>query len=237
MGQAPTNPEISGLPWGLYVDRFVDAIYDLGYRAEGGNPSPWLRLRYPDNTEIDISIYEIVDVSMHPLAVKDALAQGYIGSGGRIFPESMNPQTVPRIAAVKRSAIEAMEEYNYQFIMATVPAVTFIITMPMAVMGSTGGGRGLNPTRRPIRNRLTRVGSQFPGFSAQESAIIREAQQILRSPQLQQLRAAHQAGQSVSVRVGGRLIQYEPGVSASGMTMFGENGFILGRHAFLLTEN
>ncbi len=28
------------------------------------------------------------------------------------------------------------------------------------------------------------------------------------------------------------MIQYEPGLPASGMTMFGENGFLIGREAF-----
>lgn len=36
----------------------------------------------------------------------------------------------------------------------------------------------------------------------------------------------------MSVNVGGRLIQYEPSLPASGMTMFGENGFLIGREAF-----
>ena len=49
---------------------------------------------------------------------------------------------------------------------------------------------------------------------------------------MQALRAAHQAGKPATVRIGGRVIQYEPGLPASGMTMFGENGFVIGREAF-----
>ena len=70
------------------------------------------------------------------------------------------------------------------------------------------------------------------GFSTAERQIIGEAQGILSSSQFATLRAAQQAGQSASVRINGRLIQFEPGLPASGMTMFGENGFLIGREAF-----
>jgi len=46
------------------------------------------------------------------------------------------------------------------------------------------------------------------------------------------IREAHAAGRSVTVRIGGRVIQYEPGLPASGMTMFGDEGFLIGREAF-----
>ena len=48
-----------------------------------------------------------------------------------------------------------------------------------------------------------------------------------------QIRAAHVAGEPLSVNVGSRLVQYEPDLPASGMTMFGENGFLIGREAFV----
>lgn len=80
--------------------------------------------------------------------------------------------------------------------------------------------------------RRAGTGGIIRGFSAAESAIIHEAKGIYASTQFAQLRAAHAAGESVTVRIGGRLIQYEPGLPASGMTMFGENGFLIGREAF-----
>jgi RHS repeat-associated protein len=70
------------------------------------------------------------------------------------------------------------------------------------------------------------------GFNATESAIIHEARGIVGSPQFEAIRRAHAAGESVTVDIGGRIIQYEPGLPASGMTMFGENGFLIGREAF-----
>ena len=35
------------------------------------------------------------------------------------------------------------------------------------------------------------------------------------------------------MNIGGRTILVDPGVPASGMTLFGENGFVLGREAFV----
>lgn len=47
-----------------------------------------------------------------------------------------------------------------------------------------------------------------------------------------EIRAAQASGKSVSVQFQGRTIQYEPGLPASGMTMFGENWYVIGREAF-----
>lgn len=64
-------------------------------------------------------------------------------------------------------------------------------------------------------------------FSAAENAIVNEVKNI----PLDQLRAAFQAGGG-ELSIGGRTILVDPGVPASGMTLFGENGFVLGRDAF-----
>ena len=72
----------------------------------------------------------------------------------------------------------------------------------------------------------------IPGFSAVESGVIQEARGIIGSTEMAQIRAAHAAGEPLSMNIGGRLVQYEPGLPASGMTMFGENGFLIGREAF-----
>ena len=77
--------------------------------------------------------------------------------------------------------------------------------------------------------------STIKGFNAVESNIINEAKTIINSSEFAQIKAAHGAGQSVTVNIGGRIIQYEPGLNASGMTMFGENGFLIGNEAFTST--
>ncbi|MEO7327883.1 MAG: SpvB/TcaC N-terminal domain-containing protein [Minicystis sp.] len=64
-------------------------------------------------------------------------------------------------------------------------------------------------------------------FSVSEMATINEARQI----PLDQLRAAFKAG-GAELKIGSRTILVDPGVPSSGMTLFGENGFVLGREAF-----
>jgi hypothetical protein len=70
------------------------------------------------------------------------------------------------------------------------------------------------------------------GFNAVESKIINEAKKIINSSEFAKIKDAHKAGQSVTVNIEGRIIQYEPELNASGMTMFGENGFLIGNEAF-----
>ena len=71
-------------------------------------------------------------------------------------------------------------------------------------------------------------------FSTIEKSIVGEADTILKSTEFSSIRAAHAAGQPVTVKIGGRTVQYEP-VPVSGMTMFGEDGFIIGKEAFSST--
>lgn len=130
---APVNPEIADLPGNLYVDMFESVYYDLDYRHVGGNLSKYLSVNYADGTVIDIQIDDIGNTSMTAEEGRDAMANGYAGDGGRIFPRVMNPRTTPRLAEAKRNAIEVMEEYNFRFILGTLPAVFFIITMGVSV--------------------------------------------------------------------------------------------------------
>jgi hypothetical protein len=71
------------------------------------------------------------------------------------------------------------------------------------------------------------------GFNDVEKGVIIEVRGMLKaSSQMARIRQAFASGTSVEVKIGERLIQYEPSIKASGMTMFGENGFLLGPEAF-----
>jgi hypothetical protein len=76
------------------------------------------------------------------------------------------------------------------------------------------------------------TGRNLDGFSDVEVGIINEADGILSSSQMNTIRQAYENGESVTVVINGRTIQYEPDLPASGMTMFGEDGFLIGREAF-----
>jgi hypothetical protein len=70
-----------------------------------------------------------------------------------------------------------------------------------------------------------------PGFTPAENAIISEVQRMMASPEMEHLHQAYRESVSRIVCIGGRLIQYEPGLPASGMTLFGAGGFVLGPEA------
>src|SRR5204863_6485107 len=61
-----------------------------------------------------------------------------------------------------------------------------------------------------------------------EGSIIAEVKQILSSAQLRQIRAASAAGKGVTLKIGTRMIQYEPKLPEFAMTNFEGNGFALG---------
>jgi hypothetical protein len=69
---------------------------------------------------------------------------------------------------------------------------------------------------------------QAAQFSAAELGVVNEVKGI----PLGQLRSAFEAG-GAELNIGGRTILVDPGAPVSGMTLFGENGFLLGREAFV----
>jgi len=115
-----------------------------------------LRVNYSDGTTIDVHMDSIVGQSMTSESVQEARQKGHIGDGSRAFPNAINSSTTPRLWEAKRSAIEAMEQYNVEFMTAALPAVLFIITMPLTVMG-------MGPRSTVVRRGLTRgIGALKP---------------------------------------------------------------------------
>lgn len=92
----------------------------------------------------------------------------------------------------------------------------------------------LNPAEAQALKEAATIGSArlIPGFTAVESQVINEAQQIISSPQFSRLQEVFKAGRPVTVNIGGRLIQYEPDMPTSGMSFFEGGGFYIGREAF-----
>jgi hypothetical protein len=71
------------------------------------------------------------------------------------------------------------------------------------------------------------------GFNTVEQGIIVEVRGMMKAAEIAKIRQAYAAGVDVTIKLGCRTIQYEPALKASGMTMFGENGFLIGREAFV----
>jgi len=65
-----------------------------------------------------------------------------------------------------------------------------------------------------------------------DQEIMDETATILASPELAQIREAHAKGEPIEVRIGSRALLYEPECQECGMTLFGEDGFIIGQGAF-----
>jgi len=138
----------------------------------------------------------------------------YVGPGGYIYPTLISETTAPALCATLRNAVER-ERGN------AIAARNTAIHLLVWYIGA----------RNPIQVKLP-SSSGLESFTATEQSIIIEARRILSSPSFARIRAAQAEGKRVIVRVNGRRIQYEPGAPCSGMTLFGENGFLLGREAF-----
>ncbi|HYO52726.1 hypothetical protein [Archangium sp.] len=138
----------------------------------------------------------------------------YMGPGGYIYPTLISETTAPALCATLRNAVER-ERGN------AIATRNTAIHLLVWYIGA----------RNPIQVKLPNS-SGLESFTATEQSIIIEARRILSSPSFARIRAAQAAGKGVIVRINGRLIQYEPGAPCSGMTLFGENGFLLGHEAF-----
>lgn len=138
----------------------------------------------------------------------------YVGPGGYFYPTLISETTAPALCATLRNAVER-ERGN------AIAARNTSIHLLVWYIGA----------RNPIQVKLT-SSTGLESFTATEQSIIMEARRILSSPSFVRIREAQAAGKGVIVRINGRLIQYEPGAPCSGMTLFGENGFLLGREAF-----
>lgn len=151
----------------LYVDNFVEAVYDINdsplTQDERGNPirnySDFLTVSYQDGTKIKISLNEIDDEPTVP-STQALLDSFYIvGRGGRTFPRIMNRGSVSNLWFAKRQALITMDDANMLLINLSIVPI-MIVTTPTTVGGvpalrrvprtrfpgySTGGGRGGRP--------------------------------------------------------------------------------------------
>ena len=214
---------------GTYIDDFDEAIYDIDYRiSEKGGPSEYLKLKYRDGTVVELNWYEFEhDKKLAGTEVTDALAQRRVGKGNRIFPKRLAQQTAPRLAAAFKDMEEIGATSTLQLMKLSLTAVMYVITIgPPAPR--PGGGSAPKANRRAV----PRMSPGLAKLSPLQRSVAAETQGILRSKELRQLRQAHAAGKEAYVTINGRNIQYEPGMPASGMTNFEDNGFALGREAF-----
>jgi len=154
-------------------------------------------------------------------------AYAYYKTGdGLIYPTVLSSSTAPALCKALRQAVEDEK-------VAAKAAENFAKDLLLWYVGARAPVKaGEAPTVPPSQGAAAAADAALAGFSAVEKGVIVEVRAMLKAPEIAQIRQAHAAAKDVAVRIGGRLIQYEPGLNASGMTMFGENGFLIGRQAF-----
>jgi hypothetical protein len=96
--------------------------------------------------------------------------------------------------------------------------------------GDDGGGEGSGDEGDGLS------GAASTGLSEAEQGIATGAKDIFHSPEFEAIQQAHASGQATEVEINGVKVLYEPELPASGMTLFGEHGFIVGPEAFQSEE-
>ena len=107
--------------------------------------------------------------------------------------------------------------------------MTFAVTVAGASVGNpflVGAGLGSRALLGAGRAALA-----ARHFGAAERAVIGEARGILNSPQFARGVEALKTGIDLDLKIGGRTILVRPGLPSSGMTLFEEGGFVIGRQA------
>jgi len=134
----PVNPEIANLSWDKYVDQYADCKYDLNYKISQNvsfGYSSILQLSYDDGVNIELDFGEIEDRSMPSDAARNAMAQGYLGRGGRIFPRVLAPATVPRLWMAKSKALADQDKDFKTFAGVGMAGVAFVLSVPAMPAG------------------------------------------------------------------------------------------------------
>jgi hypothetical protein len=159
---------------GTWVDDFKEATYDINYRIdEGGSPSEWLEVFYDDGTKIDLNWYDFDDGTLDTTQMMAAIKNRHVGPGGRIFPGrtaknagrlGLTRQLCPRLWALHEEAGEIGAQSTLKFMMLSLEAVVFILTVPAMPAGppAKAAPGKLKANRRAVP-RGSSNGRQPPG--------------------------------------------------------------------------
>jgi LysM repeat protein len=149
----------------------------------------------------------------------------YSTQDGVILPTIVSDTTAPRLSKALRQAVtDEKADAKAASNLAVNLLLWYVGARLPVVAGETGGAA-------PAAGGAA-ADATLAGFNAVERGVIAEVRTMMKAPEISKIREAYAAGKGVVVKIGGRTIQYEPGLKASGMTMFGENGFLIGQEAF-----
>lgn len=193
---------------------------------------------FPDMSELEDAIGTANAAELAPIEGTDsaALLQRYVGQIRARIDRAWDLPVAQRDAAdFVRSMQNYLVEIDGSFgarVLAGAQERVEMLREEVLIQGAAIGVGGVAGAGLRVVTETVRAARGAAVLSAGERAIVGEARGILSSSGLASLRAAHAAGVQTQVAIGGRTIVYVPGYSGSGVTLFGENGFILGRHAF-----
>lgn len=178
--KSAVSPGVATLPFDHYVDLFKECRYDVNYKVTNYF-STTLQLTFEDGAQIELDIEkDFIDVKLTPVAARDAIAQGRVGAGNRIFPTKLTKQTVGRLWSCREEAINIQNEAYANFAKLAVTGVTFVLEVPAfsagaLESGAVGAGRA---RRRPIKSESADAPKLLPRLSRtsqeQISALMKE---------------------------------------------------------------
>lgn len=186
-----------------------------------------IRLIYKDKATAGAVLQKLAATESKPSPYQNYTY--YRDQNGYIFPTFFSEKTAPVITQVARTLYAQAQKEFLRNAKATEKAFTNLLFWYM-------GARFPIKASAPAIEASSSIPSLLNQLKGIEQTIAQEVMGMLSSGELAALRGAHQAGKPLIVHVGGRLIQYEPALPASGMTLFGENGFVLGKEAFRSQE-
>lgn len=150
----------------------------------------------------------------------------YYWYNGLVLPTVISDTTAPTLCTALRQAV-AQEQVDAR------AARDLSVQLALWYLGARlpiKAGEG--PAVAPAVKAIASADAVLSGFSSAEQGVILEVRGMMKAADIAKIRQAYASGTDVVIKIGSRTIQYEPALKASGMTMFGEDGFLVGREAF-----
>lgn len=152
---SPAYSGIAALPAGSYVDNVKTTEYNIDAKPELTGLPLYIKAIYDDGTTLNINLYNLEDSEMSGSEIRHAIAHGYVGAGGRVFPLRMGRRTTPQLWLAREKALELMEESNIDFTQFSFNIVTLVISFPAIVAGVPPGSpvitRRITPRKNPVQ--------------------------------------------------------------------------------------
>jgi hypothetical protein len=213
------NPAIANIPWDPgYVDMFLECIYDVNFKIPPDQSfafSSTLQIRYSDGVAIELDIAkDFSSQDLSPLEARNAMAQGNVGRGNRIFPTALTPLTTPRLWKIRDDAFRVQNESEKEFEKLAVVGVAVALTVPAMPAGAAPDEavattkvtrRSVPPTEvppAPIQGNMVRLGSPgapgnlFASIQATAQEVVYRVDMIVlegKGPAVATARATHRA--------------------------------------------